>query len=275
MNNMNKVTSSNYTSIEKSLRKARSSTKLGYDVSILNVSKSPIESRTSCMMMPKQASSINDQDSESFLVYTSIQEDFYDMDDRSSVLFNDSTLTWLSADLESLDFLSLDSGFNSSFSIGAGSASFDLMTAPVTAEIECCDPLQRELSSTSELLFTTILLEFLNSQSRHSGRFDLFANIDLISTIPRLLKSAFVSWSKSSLKRLSHTILNRLVFLKCHSRPSLQYPGDVHVKVSSDPIAYNRDVQLGLLDKISRFSLYEYKSNLIYKFYYYYSFNFC
>lgn len=208
---------------------------------------------------------------------------------------DDSALNWSSSDtiLDNLDQFSLntDSGFNSSSSLIMG-ASFDF--DPSHAQIEPLYPIdsQHTLESTTPavviqtcLAFDALLSECVRSGWKHE--FYLGCDLDQYNSMPYgLLKHAFSSWSKGSLLRLSHTVMNRFLvnrtFFRLSVTNSSQNPALIS-NVQESSVAAAITTKCGsstglrlndLTTMITLNSLLEYKSNLIYKFYSHYSLNF-
>ena len=239
--------------IEKSLKtqgKLDSFNQPDQDCSIFTISKTSIE--TSAYFSLKSELETKSQVS----LFT---EDCDYLDDRTSVLFNDSILSW-NCELESHDLLSIDSGFSSSF---VSSSTANIIECPVS-------PIQP-----SDFVFDQILRDIL-SQTK-SDTFGFVSGLDLLSTIPVILKSAFVSWSKTSLRRLRHTVLNRLIRAK--PKMFLEYELNHETIVIESTVVpsipTNKVTLFSLFQSLNSFSFEEYRSNLIYKFYCYHSFNFC
>lgn len=182
------------------------------------------------------------------------------IDDRSSVLFNESILTWNSRELPESHGLSLDSGFNSSFNDSSSSfSSTDNLIEPQT-----------------QLIHPTVFFfdQFIGNLNT---RFDFLSGVGLLATIPSMLNRAFVSWSKSSFKRLSYSVLNHLDRVK--SCQYLQYDLNEETVVieSSNCVAtpsYYKISLISLIRNLQNFSFKEYRSNFMYMFYSYHCFNF-
>lgn len=186
--------------------------------------------------------------------------DYEYTDDRSSVLFNESILTWDSQLPESHALISLDSGFNSSFNDSSSSlsSSTDNLIEPQT-----------------QLTFPTVFF-FDHLIGNLYTRFDFLTGVGLLSTIPSILNRAFVSWSKSSFKQLSHSVLNH--FDRVKSCQYLEYDlNEETVVIESSNCVATPSYKISLISLIrnlQNFNFKEYRSNFIYMFYSYHCFHF-
>lgn len=201
-------------------------------------------------------------------ISSSTQKDNLDETNIDSILDDDgdSDLSWLS-ELDNLDFLSIrDSGFNSSSSFT--SASFQLDFDPSHAQIE--NGLDSNHLVGNNLVFDADLVRLATLGWRRGFNLDLD---DIVSSPTIVLSNAFSSWSKSSLLRLSHSVMTRFI-----TRPMIENRPCLEERAASveEPIEQLTWLTLGEhLKTMTTNRLYEYKANLIYKFYSHYSFNFC
>lgn len=258
-------------SIEKSLRKSRKTMMQRNDDSFIGnnhsqqvdqdiyiISKTTIQSATS-LTQPEQSETNATTDSETDAYDSAFADEFYGSgDDRSSVLFNDTILTWSTLTTceldQSFDLLSLDSGLSSSFSV-----SIDTLSPPKAKIATVVAP--------NMLYFDSMLRNALSSKS--SSDFDLFSSpVEFVSSVSAMLKNAFLSLSKSSIKRIFHSVLSRFL-----TRKSFLEFNQAVDKINIPQTLFLS--KISLFKSINRVSLSEYKTNLIYRFYAFYSFNFC
>lgn len=232
---------------------------------------------------------LHDDDAFSTSSYYIDEDDFCHL-----TLFNDSNLT-VSDTMETFDLYSLDSGFNSSFS---AASAFSLHTPMAEFDAGCSSSFSSNTciatTDASLFLFDAMLKNFLLDQFNN----DLLSSyVEQALSLPIMLKNAFVRWSKSSLKRLGHSVLSR--FLVDYRQTTLnrfvEYNTQASALVEANGAANDIDCQaiedtlnnrtcFNLYDMINRpidliqnlrmLRLDECRANLLYNFYSYNSVNF-
>lgn len=177
--------------------------------------------------------------------------------------FDDREISYFNASAPNCSFnfdhSSFDSGFNTSINILTSSWS-DL----ATLENESSD--HRQLVTVGySVEFDTVLTDYLNSRTK----IDFRSGFEPVINLPSVLKNAFISWSKSSLRRLGHTVL------KLFLNPRIGFLQHQQFQTTTQIVSTDKTYQcrLNLLNNL--LISFNNQSDWVLKFYSHYCCNFC